>query len=636
MLGAAAVIARLRWSRAGWRLAVLDTAVVAALAVGTWWCVPPAMQGDTSSWLYIAVVSQLIVPAWFAPAALFVPLTLACAAAFWAGAARATPATPGSASPAAAAANVLAVAAVAWCALRLLRRRARAADAALARADAESRAEYVALSLSTERREHERLLHDTVLNTLTALGRGAERASVAEPGDTEPAALDQAAAAARCQHDVALIEHALGARGDGGPAGGLLAAIEAVATEMRARGLTVHVTAVPGDAPAEGGPPRPGGPSPAGQFLPGVPDSAGTALAYAVREALANVAAHAGTTEAWVEVRPPADRARGTAGSRSPCAITATGFDPGAVDPARLGLRRSITERVADGGGQAAVRSAPGAGTLVILRWPAGPPPEPRPAGRRLQPGPAPGGGRDHGRVAARGPGPGHRLPARLPAARRRGRGLARAAGRRGLADPAGRAGGLTAAEAAAAIAIAVAAVALVGWERRLHGASGPVDWSVTGSGWLLALVAISRPPRAWICGAVLVFAAHAVFAIRVLGPTSLDLARLAVNAYTLVIILAVFAALRPATAAYARLAARRAALVSQSAAERAAAAAVQADQARAPGPARGRGPAAAARHRRRDPGRHRPRGRPALRALRGHAAPRPGRPGRGGGRPAG
>jgi hypothetical protein len=122
--------------------------------------------------------------------------------------------------------------------------------------------------------------------------------------------------------------------------------------------------------------------------------------------------------------------------------------------------------------------------------------------------------------------------------------------------------------------------VALVGWERRLHGASGPVDWSVTGSGWLLALVAISRPPRAWICGAVLVFAAHAVFAIRVLGPTSLDLARLAVNAYTLVIILAVFAAVRPATAAYARLAARRAALVSQSAAERAAAAAVQADQA--------------------------------------------------------
>ena len=141
------------------------------------------------------------------------------------------------------------------------------------------------------------------------------------------------------------------------------------------------------------------------------------------------------------------------------------------------------------------------------------------------------------------------------------------------------RAGGLTAAEAAWAIAIGVAAVALVGWERRLHGAGGPVDWSVVGSGWLLALVAVSRPPRAWICGAVLVFAAHAVFAIRILGATTLDLARLSVTAYSLVIILTVFGALRPAIAAYARLATRRAALVSQSASERAAAVAVRADQ---------------------------------------------------------
>jgi hypothetical protein len=141
------------------------------------------------------------------------------------------------------------------------------------------------------------------------------------------------------------------------------------------------------------------------------------------------------------------------------------------------------------------------------------------------------------------------------------------------------RAGGLTAAEAAWAIAIAVAAVALVGWERRLHGAGGPVDWSVVGSGWLLALVAVSRPPRVWICGGVLVFAAHAIFAIRVLGTTTLDVARLAATAYSLVIILVVFGALRPVTAAYARLAARRSALVSRSASEREAATAIRADQ---------------------------------------------------------
>jgi signal transduction histidine kinase len=40
------------------------------------------------------------------------------------------------------------------------------------------------------------------------------------------------------------------------------------------------------------------------------------------------------------------------------------------VDPARLGLRRSITERVADWGGRVSVRSAPGQGTVVDMSWP--------------------------------------------------------------------------------------------------------------------------------------------------------------------------------------------------------------------------------------------------------------------------
>jgi signal transduction histidine kinase len=354
VLAAAAVVARLRWSRPGWRLAALDTAVVAALALGAWWCVPPMMQGDTSSWLYIAVVSQLVVPAWFAPAAVFVPLTLVSAAAFWAGTVRAAPVLPGAASPAAAAANVLATAVVARCALWLLSRRARAADTALARADAESRAEFVALSQTTERREHERLLHDTVLNTLTALGRApAVRPSgLLAAGAPEPAVLDPVAAAARCQHDVALIEHALGVAGDESPPSGLLAAIAAVAAEMRSRGLTVHAGASPADAP-----------------IPEVPGAVSTALAYAVREALANVAAHAGTAEAWVEVGPVAGPAAGPAGVQVAVRDHGTGFDIAAVDPARLGLRRSIVERVADWGGQAAVRSAPGVGTVVILRW---------------------------------------------------------------------------------------------------------------------------------------------------------------------------------------------------------------------------------------------------------------------------
>jgi hypothetical protein len=144
---------------------------------------------------------------------------------------------------------------------------------------------------------------------------------------------------------------------------------------------------------------------------------------------------------------------------------------------------------------------------------------------------------------------------------------------------PRARAGGLTAAEAAAAVAIAVVAVILVGWERRAHGAAGTVDWSVVGTGWLLALVAISRPAWVWVSGALLVFAAHTVLAVRLLGATPLSLARLAATAYTLVVILVVFAALRPTAAAYAGMAVRRAGLVSRAAAERAAAAAVLQDR---------------------------------------------------------
>jgi hypothetical protein len=146
---------------------------------------------------------------------------------------------------------------------------------------------------------------------------------------------------------------------------------------------------------------------------------------------------------------------------------------------------------------------------------------------------------------------------------------------------PRARAGGLTGADAAVAVAVAVVAVILVGWERRAHGATGSVDWSVFGTAWLLALVALSRPAWAWLSGALLVFVAHAVFVIRVLGVTPLGLARLAAAAFVLVVILAIFAALRPAMRTEGRVAARRAALASRSAAERAAAAAIREDRRR-------------------------------------------------------
>ncbi len=98
---------------------------------------------------------------------------------------------------------LLVVLAVHWTGRGVLYGRAARADLGFAAADQEAHDHYVVLSRNIERREHERLLHDTVLNTLTAISRGNSSA---------------AAVAARCRQDIALLEQVLAApAGSGGP-----------------------------------------------------------------------------------------------------------------------------------------------------------------------------------------------------------------------------------------------------------------------------------------------------------------------------------------------------------------------------------------------------------------------------------
>ena len=204
-----------------------------------------------------------------------------------------------------------------------------------------------------ERREHERLIHNTVLNTLTALAR-ADGTATAE-------------IVTRCGQDVALIEAALGGADDlaadwAGPARDLLSEVRAVADGMRDRGLTVHLAADDAAGAA-------------------VPARVILALSNAVREALSNVAEHAGTGEAWVSVRTMAAEVAAEVAAAGNAEVPGrlqvvvrdqgTGFDLARVDRARLGLRRSITERTAECGGHASISSAPGQGTEVSLSWPA-------------------------------------------------------------------------------------------------------------------------------------------------------------------------------------------------------------------------------------------------------------------------
>jgi hypothetical protein len=137
----------------------------------------------------------------------------------------------------------------------------------------------------------------------------------------------------------------------------------------------------------------------------------------------------------------------------------------------------------------------------------------------------------------------------------------------------------LTRGESAAAVVIAVAAVAVIGWEHRPRHGSGTVDLAILGTVWLLVLVALSRPVRAWIPGALAVFAVHAALLIRVAGASPLSLSKVAAAGYILAGVLIAFASVRPTLAMHTRMAARRAALASRSEAERAAAAAVQQDR---------------------------------------------------------
>ncbi len=238
-----------------WPLIVLDTSFYAALAITAGMCVPPDMRGVAGSWLYVAMASQVIVTVWFAPRPLAVLLGLVPEAAYWAGTAVTPPSPAPGNAPVVSGVLLLVVLAVHWTGRGLLYRRAAWADLGFAAADQEAHDQYVVLSRNIERREHERLLHDTVLNTLTAISRGSGGPAVV----------------ARCRQDIALLEHALAAPGGPdappAPAGDrLVAALEAVAGAMRARGMTVHV-AVAGREPGPGDldPDGPGLPVASGQ-----------------------------------------------------------------------------------------------------------------------------------------------------------------------------------------------------------------------------------------------------------------------------------------------------------------------------------------------------------------------------------
>jgi signal transduction histidine kinase len=97
-----------------------------------------------------------------------------------------------------------------------------------------------------------------------------------------------------------------------------------------------------------------------------LPAVVAVAICRAVREALLNVARHAGVGTASVQVEQCANRVA------VEVVDTGQGFDPDDVPVHRRGIALSLVDRMAAVGGRASVMSSPDTGTRVRLEWPDG------------------------------------------------------------------------------------------------------------------------------------------------------------------------------------------------------------------------------------------------------------------------
>jgi signal transduction histidine kinase len=190
-------------------------------------------------------------------------------------------------------------------------------------------------------RAQERLLHDTVLNTLTAVLRGGLAAS-ADLADR---------LRLRCRDSADVLRRLIEAPDDVLPLdpGGrwLDRDLAATLVELYSTGVQLHIDVGPLDR---------------------LPAPAYLALRTAAHEALVNVLRHADPANVWLEATAVDDRE--TSGALVRVRDDGRGFDP-AVASTRDGLRGSVFESLAEVGGRARVESHPGGGTLVEMEWPA-------------------------------------------------------------------------------------------------------------------------------------------------------------------------------------------------------------------------------------------------------------------------
>ncbi len=203
------------------------------------------------------------------------------------------------------------------------------------------RVERQASELEAQRRQSARLLHDTVLATLTLLAHSGV-------GVSQDALREQAAGDARLLRQLRLGSTPTPtASGDYNLAPveqtDLGTTLESVKSRFGRMGLEVswHGT---------------------GQLL--LPSHILDAFLLALAECLENVRRHSGVTQAHVTITEDDTTVRAMVTD------SGVGFDIADVGEAKLGFAESVVARLRDVGGNARLFSAPGAGTTVVLEVP--------------------------------------------------------------------------------------------------------------------------------------------------------------------------------------------------------------------------------------------------------------------------
>ena len=235
-------------------------------------------------------------------------------------------------------AYALAVGFVTLSARRALVRDARAVDDAATELIAAEQERLVAEGVESAVHREERLLHATVLNTLTAIVRGGLATSELQQRLRE-----------RCR-EAADVMRRLRYRVEPSPASHtdgrwLDRDLSDAIIDLYTAGTSVHADC---------------------DSLRVVPAPVYDAILTAAREALANVDRHADARTVWLEARMTASR--GGQHARVVVRDDGRGFDP-EDSRERFGMLSAMEQSLAEVGGTSSVQSSPGGGTTVLIEW---------------------------------------------------------------------------------------------------------------------------------------------------------------------------------------------------------------------------------------------------------------------------